>query len=504
MTPELAREIARIGRQIQQQRRLEETRLHKDEIREACKEFAEFVRRAWVEIEPETELVWGWHLDAMCMHLQAISLGTLHPRLICNISPGSSKSTIFTVLWQAYEWGPLGMRGKKFLSTSYEISNVNRDTRKTRDLIESEWYRTLWPEVALKRRAESSFENTRKGTREGVPFGSLTSKRGDRLIIDDPHSLEGAESEVERTKAVRRFVEGGQNRVNDQVKSAIVIVMQRLHERDLTGELLARELGYIHLMIPMELEIERRCVTPIWQDPRTVDGELMDKRRMPQSAVNLLKKDNDYMWAGQYQQRPAPREGGMFKVEKITGEDNALLVDHVPPGAIRVRGWDIAGSSRKTSPFTAGVKFAWLDPILYIEHVVRERAEIDIAERLIVQTCHDDGLPVKQSIPQDPGSAGKSQKVHLSGKLAGLDFNFSTETGTKEDRAIPLASQVNAGCVRMVKGPWNGPFIEEMRNFPAGAYKDQIDAASRAYQEIAKMMTKPRRLPAGAMILNGE
>jgi hypothetical protein len=90
---------------------------------------------------------------------------------------------------------------------------------------------------------------------------ALTAKRGDRLVIDDPHSLDGAESEIEREKAVRRFIEGGQNRLNDQVKSAIVIVMQRLHERDLTGELLARELGYEHLMIPMEFEPERRCVT---------------------------------------------------------------------------------------------------------------------------------------------------------------------------------------------------------------------------------------------------
>lgn len=483
--------------------RMERVRANRDEIRERCrKDFREFVKESWTEIDPQ-ELVWGEHLDGICIHLQAISEGRLHPRVIFNVPPGSSKSTLVSVLWQAWEWGPLGLQGMKFLSTSYAQDNVTRDTRKTRDLILSEWYRTLWPEVTLKRTAETSFGNHKKGTREGVPFKSLTAKRGDRLVVDDPHSLDQSESEVERTKAVRLFIEGGQNRLNDQVKSAVVIVMQRLHERDLTGELLARELGYIHVCIPMEFEPERKCVTPIWQDWRTDDGELMDPRRFPREAVDLLKKENEYMWAGQYQQRPAPREGGMFKVEAITGPDNALVVDFVPPGARRIRGWDIAGSTRKTSPYTAGVKMAWLPPVLYIEHVVRERAEIDVAERLIVQTCTDDGLVVKQSLPQDPGSAGKSQKRHFAADLMGLDFMITPESGEKVDRAIPFASFCNAGNVRLVKGAWNSAFIEELRNFPAGAYKDQVDAASRAFMEVSVWRSKPKRAPAGAVILHG-
>jgi predicted phage terminase large subunit-like protein len=281
--------------------------------------------------------------------------------------------------------------------------------------------------------------------------------------------------------------------------------MQRVHERDLTGELLARDLGYEHLMIPMEFEPERRCVTSIgWEDPRTFDGELMDPVRFPRAAVDLLKKDNDYMWAGQYQQRPAPREGGMFKVEKITGEDNNLLVDFVPAGAVRVRGWDIAGSTRKKSPFTVGAKLAYHAGIVYIENVERARAEIDKAEKLIVDTAHHDGISVKQSIPQDPGQAGKGQKFHLANRLAGLDFMFSPETGEKADRAIPFASMVNAGSVRMVKGPWNGALIDEMRNFPASTYKDQIDALSRAFSELVKSMGTEDRVVAAPMFDDSE
>lgn len=501
----MAAEALRLLREERQNRHLERVRQDIDQVRANCLTFRGFAREAWPIIEPATALKWNWHLDCIAEHLEAISREQLRPRAIFNVPPGCSKSTMISVLWQAWEWGPLARPGLKFLSTSYELGNVARDTRKTRDLILSEWYQMLWPDVVLTRTAETSFQNSKTGTREGVAFGSLTAKRGDRLTIDDPHSLDGAESETEREKAVRRFLEGGQNRLNDQVKSAIVIVMQRLHEADLTGALLARDVGYEHIMLPMEFEPERRCVTSIgWQDPRSYDGELLDPQRFPKQAIDELKFENDYMYAGQYQQRPAPREGGMFKVERITGAENELLVTHVPLGARRVRGWDIAGSTRKKSPFTVGVKMAYLAPILYIEDVVRERAEIEVAEKLIEDTCHGDGVQVRQSLPQDPGSAGKSQKRHMAVNLAGLDFSITPETGDKTDRAIPFASMCNAGNVRLVKAPWNKAYIEELRNFPGSTYKDQVDASSRAFMEMAPFMRKTRRMPAGAQVIGQE
>lgn len=457
-------------------------RQNADVIRARCKSFANFVKEAWHVLEPETPLVWNWHLQAICDHLEAITLGTLHPRLIINVSPGSGKSLFVSVMWQAWEWGPMDMPGKRYVSTSYEQSVATRDSRKTRDLIMSEWYQSLWP-INLTRRGEDSFANDRFGTRDAIAFTSITGKRGDRFTIDDPHSLDGAESEADRERAVRRFIEGGQSRVNDQEKSAIVIIMQRLHEADLTGAILAREMGYVHLKIPMEYEPESAVDTPIFTDPRTYDGELMDPVRMPRHVVEALKKDNDYMWAGQYQQRPAPREGGMFKIGQL------VVVDNVPAGAIYVRGWDIAGSSRKKSPYTVGAQLAFVPGgAVYIVDIKRERAEIDRAEAMIVETCHHDGINVMQSLPQDPGQAGKSQKLHLSNKLAGLDFVITPESGKKEDRAIPFASMVNAGSVRMVKAPWNQPLLNEMELFPGSAYKDQIDALSRAFHRLAPFM----------------
>lgn len=480
---------------------LRQTRENADAIRERCRSFAGFVKEAWHVIEPGTPLKWNWHLEAMCQHLEAITFGRMTPWLIINVPPGSSKSTIVSVLWQAWEWGPCGMRHLRYVSTSFEEENVKRDTRKTRDLIQSEWYGALWPEVLcengkLTRAGELSFANKDTGSREGVPFGSITGKRGDRVVIDDPHSLKGAESDTVRNETTRLFLEGGLNRSNDAMTSAMVIVMQRLHEDDLTGVLLARKLGFVHLMIPMEFEVARRCTTEIgWTDPRAYEGELMDPVRVPQAAIDRQKEAGEYAWNGQYQQRPAPREGGLFKVGEI------LYVDIAPAGGVTVRAWDLAGSKKKTSAFTVGVRMKRHRGVIYVDDVRRDRLSPNEVEELVEKTAGDDGFSILQALPQDPGQAGKAQKLRYAELLAGFVFRITTETGSKEDRARPYASQVEAGNVRLVRGPWNAAYVEELRGFPSATLKDQVDASSRAFQEILRLDQADDDLPAAPIIL---
>ena len=499
-SPSMLRQALTQMRAELSRRELERARHDAEAIRARCLTFAGFVKEAWHVIEPGTKLVWNWHLEAICLHLEAIVLGNMKPRLIINVPPGSSKSTVVACLLNAWVWGPMGLRSKKFLNCSFEYKNASRDSTKTRNLIRSEWFQMLWPDVVLVKTGETLFSNTDTGVREACTFEGIMGKRGDYTIFDDPHSLDGAESDVERDKAVRRFIETGQLRVNDWATSALIIIMQRLHENDLSGAVLARSLGFDHLMIPMEFEIERRCQTSIgWSDPRTFDGELMDPVRFPREAVEQYKQDNDYAYAGQFQQRPAPRGGAMFKIPEDWRE--SLVVDYVPAGGFRIRGWDIAGSTRKTSPFTVGAKLAHTGGLIYIEDVGRIRAEIAEAEQFIADTIANDGIGVYQSIPQDPGSAGKSQRFHLSQRLMDSNFGFSPEDGRKEDRAIPFASQFNAGNVRLVRGPWNEALIHELRNFPNSTFKDQVDALSRAYMEVAKRLRAPVRIPAGPMLI---
>jgi predicted phage terminase large subunit-like protein len=447
--------------------------------RERCKRgLVQFVRRAWHVIEPERAYVHNWHIDAVCAHLEAITRGEIN-RLLINVPPGTAKSLLVSVMWPAWEWGPAEKPANRFLSTAFNDKPVTRDTRKTRDLILSEWYRQRWPEVRLTRIAETSFANSKTGTREGVAFGSLTSQRGDRLLIDDPHSTDTAESEAERAATTRRFREGAQNRLNDLQQSAIVVIMQRLHEEDVSGIILGLGLPYEHLCLPMEFEPDRACVTRWFIDPRKRDGELLFPALFPPQALADQKRaQGEYSWAGQYQQRPAPREGGLFKAERIE------IVDALPAGITAwCRAWDLAGTEG-AGAYTAGVLMGKHPGGYIIAHVAREQFSPGKVQSLIADTAASDGKAVKIRLPEDPGQASKTQSLIYRKLLDGYIVRIEPVIGNKELRATPFAVQVEGGRVQMLKGPWNDPLLAELRLFPSGKYKDQVDAAADAYGDL--------------------
>ena len=189
-----------------------------------------------------------------------------------------------------------------------------------------------------------------------------------------------------------------------------------------------------------------------------------------------------YTFAGQYQQRPAPREGGNFQ-RRWFGEP----VGAAPADAKRVRGWDLAASAAK-GDWTAGVLMARDKAgIFYVEHVERFRGSAHDVEQAIRNTAWQDGKQVHIRLPQDPGQAGKGQAEYLIRALAGWTVTAERETGSKETRASPFASQCEAGNVKLVAGPWNAAFLAELENFPMGAHDDQVDAAAGAFERLVTM-----------------
>lgn len=454
-----------------------------EKIRARCETLAGFVREAWHILEPTQTYQHNWHIDAICQHLEAVTVGRIN-RLLINVPPGSSKSLLVSVMWQAWEWGPKGLASMRYLTTSFNDGPVKRDTRKCRDLMLSDWYRSLWPEVVLSRTGETSFSNTRTGTREGVPFGSLTSQRGDRLVIDDPHSTETAESEAERIATTRKFREGAQNRLNDQEKSAIVVIMQRLHEQDVSGVIEKIGMDYVHLMLPMEYEPERARTTAIgFTDPRQHEGDLLDPIRFPRETVEKLKRDmGSYAYAGQYQQRPAPRAGGMFQ------RDDFEVVKAVPANARRVRAWDFAATKErpgKQPDWTVGIRMAYANGIFYVEDVRRGRWSPAEVEKTLKNTATQDGHSTKIRLPKDPGAAGVADAATKVKLLVGFPVKVESVTGTKELRATPASAQVEAGNVKLIAGSWNDAFLDEICAFPNGTHDDQVDAFADALNELA-------------------
>ncbi len=479
--------------------------------RARCKSLAGFIREAWHVLEPETPLIWGWHLDAICEHLVAVTEGRIN-RLLITVPPGSSKSLIVSVLWPAWEWS-IGRRGLRYLTTSYDEVNITRDARKHRDLVQSEWYRALFPEVQLTRTAEGDFANTAQGGRLAATFSALTGKRGDRFIYDDPHSAK-AESDAQRLTTTTAFREGATNRLNDQKRSAIVVIMQRLHHKDVAGVILEVPMGYVHLNIPMEFETHDGDGKPIpkvptaigWVDPRTVDGELMDPVRFDAEVVADLKRDmGAFGWAGQYQQRPVPREGGLFQRSYFKDK----IIKAAPPGTTWCRHWDLAATKLKVTDTkgarTAGVKLgrtpagAWV-----VGHMIAIGEEGMVVEDTILATAQTDGYEVMISLPQDPGQAGKVQKRSLISMLSGYNVRAQRETGDKVARAVPVAVQAEGGNMYLLEGSWNEEFLDEVCLFPGGARKDVVDALSGAFGRLLPREGEEPPPAAGVEIISSD
>lgn len=350
-----------------QRERLEQVRA------ELCRRnLAAFAKRAWQEIDP-APLVWSWHLDAICEHLQAVSDGRI-TRLLINVPPGYAKSLMTSVIWPAWEWAR--NPGWRSLFASYAGDLSIRDAVRCRTLIESPWYQTHFTRIprkligkhlarvrpdmleALRRevqgaaRAEllarlerdepevfrwrlasdqnvkSYFANTARGEHLSLSVGGkATGFRGDAQIVDDPMNAEDAHRAAEREKSRRWFFESMSSRLNDLATGARVVIAQRLHDDDVPGHILRKAKAggeyWDHLCLASEYDPKARCDCPCcarghtsigWRDPRTKAGDLLFPAKFGAEVLRKAKIDlGSTAYAAQHEQRPLPASGGMLK-----------------------------------------------------------------------------------------------------------------------------------------------------------------------------------------------
>jgi predicted phage terminase large subunit-like protein len=351
------------SRQLKEER----ARIKAEKLRRAAStNLHEFVAQAWHVVAPAYPFKDNWHVGAICEHLEAVHRGEIR-RLLINVPFRTAKSTIVSVMYPAWKW--IHAPAHKFLCGSYAVKLAIRDNLAMRRLIQSPWYRERWGrgfnlvdgsdwgdpegfELTKDQNQKIRFENDRTGYRIAFGFeGGVMGEGGDDVLIDDPHDRQQAHSDKERETALTTFDEAITTRLNDPQKSAIVIIMQRLHEHDLSGHVLNQDRGYEHLLIPMHFDPTRSKVTCIgWMDPRTEAGELMHPERFTAEVVAQIEKDiGSYAAAGQLEQRPAPPEGGILKSGwfKFYGE----LPEQFDK---EIQSWDLAFKGLKTSNFVAG------------------------------------------------------------------------------------------------------------------------------------------------------
>jgi predicted phage terminase large subunit-like protein len=410
------------------------------------------------------------HHKLVCDALMRVFTGECK-RLIINIPPRYSKTELAVVDFIAWALGQVP--DSEFIHVSYSGELAQANSANVMQVMQHEAYDEIFPGVKLANDAKHHWRTTAGGvmytagvggTLTGFGAGKEREGFGGAIIIDDPHKADEARSDVIRKGVLDWFQNTLESRRNSPTRTPIILIMQRLHEEDLAGWLLGGGNGekWEHLCLPA-LQPDGSA---LWPEKHALE----DLRRMERAAP--------YIFAGQYQQRPAPLEGGVFKPGKIA------TIDAVPAGPIDwVRGWDF-GSTTDGDP-SAGARLGRMADGRYLigdlEHLTAGPDDRDAA---ILNAAARDGARVRISIPQDPGQAGKTQVLYLTRQLAGYRVTSSPESGDKVTRAEPFAAQVNVGNVLMMRGPWNKLLIDQMRDFPNGKHDDAVDALSRAFGEL--------------------
>jgi predicted phage terminase large subunit-like protein len=470
-----------------------------------------FITDAWHVPEPANPFVPGWHLDCITDHLEAVTRGEIR-NLLINMPPRHMKSLAVSVFWPCWEWTSTPER--RWLFTSYAEKLAIRDSVKCRRLIESPWYQERWGRLAAWREVfdltddqnqKVRFENDKTGYRIASSVGGAnTGEGGDRIVVDDPHSIEEAESEVVREGVLSWWDEVMSTRGNDPKTVARVIVMQRAHEDDLSGHVLAQG-GYHHLCLPARYErramvaglrVEHAAIGPHDDcaigsvDPRTDEGALLWPERFDAASLDDLESRlGTYGVSGQMQQRPVPRAGALFRSDWFR---------HLPPGFAEMRPslttvqfWDLAFSEKAAADHTAAVT---LDVDagrtgFYITHVLRERVAeanlLDVMARHVALTRPavvgvEEGA-YKQAATRDLVRL-LQEKLAREHALAVPVFAVKV-TGDKTFRAQLPAARAALGQVYADRtAPWWSGFEAELLRFPRGQHDDQADALAGAVQ----------------------
>jgi predicted phage terminase large subunit-like protein len=453
------------------------------------------VEAAWPVVEPATVFVANWHIDAICEHLQAVSRGEIR-RLLINVPPRHMKSLAVSVFWPVWLWA--WAPHLRFLTVSYGAGLAERDAVKSRDLLRSAWYRERWPELELKGDVNrvNRYENTMTGYRVATGVGGeATGEGGDVIIVDDPHKLEEAMSESARARVLDWHDGVLASRFNDPKTGVEIVVMQRLHERDLAGHLLERG-GWTHLCLPARYEPAHPFLWP--DDPRTRAGELLWPAHVPEPELARIEETmGSFRSAGQLQQRPAALEGELLKRAWWRFYDPAFLNDDqlqlLPRFEQIIASWDTAVRDTTTSDYVVGQVWGIHGADQYLLHSYRQRASLQQTKDAMRAAHHW----IAQRWPRTPqriliekSANGVEIITELQRELPGV--LAVTVSADKITRAIAASPPLEAGNIflpgRAAPGSaagyqaaaWVAELIEEAAAFPNGHYDDQIDAYSQA------------------------
>ena len=493
----------------------------------ACeRSLRDFSTAAWRVIHPGRRMDWNWHLEEICRALEDFRTRRFR-RLVINVPPRSMKSLLVNVFYPLWVWiqdaeATFGGPSHQFLTISHNAKLATRDAMQARIVLRSAWFQKHWGDrvqIVAGQDEKIRYTLTAGGHRNiGSMESNITGENADTVVMDDPHSAQGAESEAEREAAIFKFENEISSRTNDRRWSGFALIMQRLHERDMTGKWIEmyglyhpekNPGGVMHLVFPMEYELDEEGKTPVnpagawgyrdhrthafdvlWPDRVPKEEVLADiKAHSPVSANGKQEVDRDTAYYnGQLQQRPSPKSGGILKKAWW----RAWKEDRAPNCVHTFASWDTAYSEQdsKRRAFSACTVWgvfsppharpqefhlillgAWYGQVGYPD--LKAKA-LEIQKRFNLDAAFIEKKASGISLIQDLRSAAKAERM--------LRIRTITPDKDKLTRAHVASETFSRGMVWAPQTKWAADLIDRVAMFPKGAppCADIMDTVSQA------------------------
>jgi len=432
-----------------------------------------FVQKVFTTLNPGVEYIDNWHVEAICFHLEKIIDGEID-RLLITIPPRHLKSICTSVALAAWVLGRDPTQ--KMIVASYGADLANKHSRDFQRIIESNWYKALFPDMRHKplKNTTTEFITKQNGLRKAVSLGgAVTGFGADILIIDDLMKAQEARSETERANAKAYYEESLLSRFNNKKRGKVIVIQQRLHEDDFAGYLLEKG-TFTHLNLPA-----------IAQEPQGIDlyrnrqkhrapGDLLFPQQEPADTLEKLRLDmGGYAFSAQYLQNPTPIDGARVKWDKVPTYEGSL-----DPKSFQIiaQSWDTGLTAEATSDFSVCVTWGFRDGKWYLLDIYRDRLDYG---------------PLKARV-ETMRAKWNAYRVVMENAATGqlLIRDFRNEgrkplesyqpVGDKETRFEAQIAKLESGnYILPAQAPFMDAFKKELSAFPNSKYDDQVDATSQ-------------------------
>ncbi|NNL18620.1 MAG: phage terminase large subunit [Boseongicola sp.] len=447
-------------------------------------DLSSFIQRAFATVDPGNAYQHNWHIHAVAHELERIANGEI-TRLVITMPPRSLKSIAASVAFPAWLLGQ--DPSMRILAVSYAEALADKLALDCLKVIESPWYRQAFPlvRIAKGKAARADFEITRGGGRFSTSIGgALTGRGGDIIIIDDPHKPEDAASDVKRQSVIDWYRSTLLSRLNDPQSGPIVLIQQRVHEADLAGVLLEQD-GWVHLDLPaiaeepVEIDLGRRGIVS------RQEGDLLHPDRLPQDLLDRRRHElGSYVFAAQYQQRPAPLGGGLVKLDWFK---KFIELPAQAPGDRVIQSWDTASKADQANDYSVCTTWLVRDRNAWLINIFRAKLEYPHLRRRIDELAQQWGADLV--LIEEAGSG--VQLIQDLKANSALNTRGIIPKDDKATRMLSVSGLIEGGRIAIPsEAPWLAEFQREIALFPNGKHDDQVDSLS----QFLKWLAEPRHV----------